>query len=56
MLSINPDAHRKEGFNDMKFGTLIARKGGLSKENCLNAMNFEQISIFFEQKKKKQQL
>jgi DNA polymerase (family 10) len=56
MLSINPDAHRKEGFNDMKFGTLIARKGGLSKENCLNAMNFEQISIFFEQKKKRQQL
>lgn len=56
LLSINPDAHRKEGFNDMKFGTLIARKGGLSKENCLNAMNLEQISVLFEQKKKKQQL
>jgi len=56
MLSINPDAHRKEGFNDMKYGTLIARKGGLSKENCLNAMNLEQISVLFEQNKKKQQL
>jgi DNA polymerase (family X) len=53
LLSINPDAHRKEGFNDMKYGTLIARKGGLSKENCLNALNLEQISILFEQKKKK---
>jgi DNA polymerase (family 10) len=56
LLSINPDAHRKEGFNDMKYGTLIARKGGLSKENCLNAMNLEQISVLFEQTKKKQQL
>ena len=56
LLSINPDAHRKEGFNDMRYGTLIARKGGLSKENCLNAMNLEQISVLFEQKKKKQQL
>ena len=56
LLSINPDAHRKEGFNDMKYGTLVARKGGLSKENCLNAMNLDQISILFEQKKKKQKL
>jgi DNA polymerase (family 10) len=56
LLSINPDAHRKEGFNDMKYGTLVARKGGLSKENCLNAMNLDQISILFEHKKKKQQL
>ncbi|OYX93674.1 MAG: DNA polymerase/3'-5' exonuclease PolX, partial [Sphingobacteriia bacterium 35-40-5] len=56
LLSINPDAHRKEGFNDMKYGTFVARKGGLSKENCLNAMNLDQISILFEQKKKKQKL
>ena len=56
LLSINPDAHRKEGFNDMKYGTLVARKGGLSKEKCLNAMNLEQISILFEQKRKQQAL
>jgi len=56
LLSINPDAHRKEGFNDMKYGTLVARKGGLSKENCLNAMNLDQITLLFEQKRKKQQL
>lgn len=28
-LSINPDAHRKEGFLDMHYGILVARKGGL---------------------------
>jgi DNA polymerase (family 10) len=56
LLSINPDAHRVEGNLDMKYGTLIARKGGLSKLNCLNAMNLEQISRVFEQQKIKLQL
>ena len=53
LLSINPDAHRVEGNLDMKYGTLIARKGGLSSSNCLNAMNLEQISRVFEQQKTK---
>ena len=53
LLSINPDAHRMEGFHDMKYGTFVARKGGLSKNNCLNAMNLEQITQIFDQQKKK---
>ncbi len=53
LLSINPDAHRVEGHLDMKYGTLIARKGGISKLNCLNAMNLEQICSVFEQQKTK---
>ena len=56
LLSINPDAHRIEGFHDMKYGTFIARKGGLSKLNCLNSMSLEQISRVFEQKKNKHPL
>lgn len=56
LLSINPDAHRVEGNLDMKYGTLIARKGGLSKENCLNAMPLEQITKIFEQQKTKLKL
>jgi DNA polymerase (family 10) len=56
LLSINPDAHRVEGNLDMKYGTLIARKGGLSKLNCLNAMNLEQIRKIFEQQKTKHKL
>lgn len=35
-ISINPDAHNKEGIHDIKYGVFAARKGGLSKENCLN--------------------
>lgn len=50
-LSINPDAHRNEGFLDMHFGVLVARKGGLSKEMCLNALSLAEITQTFEKKR-----
>ncbi|HWZ14863.1 MAG TPA: helix-hairpin-helix domain-containing protein [Mucilaginibacter sp.] len=50
-LSINPDAHRKEGFLDMHYGVLVARKGGLYKERCLNALSLQEIKVVFEKKK-----
>jgi DNA polymerase (family 10) len=49
-LSINPDAHRTEGFLDMHYGILAARKGGLNKEMCLNAFSLEEIKKEFELK------
>ena len=51
LLSINPDAHRTEGFNDTKFGLLIGRKGGLTAEKCLNAMSATEIAQYFSHKK-----
>jgi DNA polymerase (family 10) len=51
MLSINPDAHRNSGFRDMEYGTHVARKGGLTKEMCLNALSLAEITKFFEKKK-----
>ncbi len=53
LLSINPDAHRKEGFLDMHYGINVARKGGLSAEKCLNSFNFNEINAYFEQRKLK---
>ncbi|MDN5287055.1 MAG: polymerase/3-5 exonuclease PolX [Mucilaginibacter sp.] len=50
-LSINPDAHRVEGFLDMRFGVLAARKGGLYKEMCLNALSLQDITKVFNKKK-----
>jgi DNA polymerase (family 10) len=50
-LSINPDAHRKEGFLDMHYGILAARKGGLYKEMCLNALSVSEIDAFFSAKR-----
>lgn len=51
LLSINPDAHRMEGFYDMRYGTLIGRKGGLTSAQCLNAMSLQDISEYFSNKK-----
>jgi DNA polymerase (family 10) len=51
LLSINPDAHRNEGFVDMQYGVFVARKGGLSKESCLNSYNLVEIESYFKQKR-----
>ena len=44
MISINPDAHRKEGYHDMHFGVGSARKGGLTKAMTFNAFTLSEIS------------
>ncbi|WP_039865867.1 DNA polymerase/3'-5' exonuclease PolX [Pedobacter sp. BAL39] len=51
LLSVNPDAHRREGFHDMRYGVLIGRKGGLERGQCLNAMSLQDISEYFNNKK-----
>ncbi|MTB52526.1 DNA polymerase/3'-5' exonuclease PolX [Lewinella sp. W8] len=35
-ISINPDAHAMGGIDDIRFGVLAARKGGLTKAACWN--------------------
>jgi DNA polymerase (family 10) len=50
-LSINPDAHRNEGFLDMHYGIAVARKGGLTKEMCLNALSLQDIKQVFLHKR-----
>lgn len=50
LLAINPDAHRNEGFMDMQYGVYVGRKGGLSKEKCLNSFNLVEISAYFKNK------
>ena len=39
ILSINPDAHNVDGYNDIRYGTLAAQKGGLKKENNLSSFS-----------------
>ena len=53
ILSVNPDAHRKEGLLDMRYGIFAARKGGVSADNCLNCMNLQEITAYFEKSKLK---
>ncbi|MCA9839719.1 MAG: hypothetical protein KC422_22620 [Trueperaceae bacterium] len=35
-FSINPDAHHVDGFKDLKYGVMMARKAGLSQEDVIN--------------------
>ena len=41
MISINPDAHSKEGIHNVRYGVYSARKGGLTTAMCLNAMDMD---------------
>lgn len=51
-ISINPDAHSIEGLHDIHYGTLAARKGGLTTEFLFNAMNAEEMKKYLQEKKK----
>lgn len=55
-LSINPDAHEKEAYADMRYGVMVARKGGLSREMTLNALSADALAIYFEARKKRNQV
>ena len=46
LLSIDPDAHYLEGFNDIKYGVLVAQKGGLAKEQNLSSFTLQQFEEF----------
>lgn len=50
-LAINPDAHEMDGYADMKYGVLVGRKGGLTKEMTLNALSGEEIASYFASRK-----
>ncbi|HEY4649853.1 MAG TPA: DNA polymerase/3'-5' exonuclease PolX [Pontibacter sp.] len=51
MLSINPDAHHTSGYDDMKYGVLVGRKGGLTKEMTFNAKSVEEVEAYFNKRK-----
>ena len=41
LVSINPDAHSRSQVDYIRFGVNAARKGGLKKSSCLNALSLE---------------
>ena len=50
-LSINPDAHHTNGYEDMRYGVLMGRKGHLTKEMTFNAKSVEEAAAYFETRK-----
>jgi DNA polymerase (family 10) len=50
-IAINPDAHRIAGLAHAVYGVMAARKGGLTKENVLNAWPVEKVAARLREKK-----
>ncbi len=53
LISIDPDAHAVDAFNDIRYGVLAAQKGGLTKENNLSSFTLQQFEAFLEKQKQK---
>jgi DNA polymerase (family 10) len=51
LISINPDAHALEGFDDCKYGVLAAQKGGLTPQWNLSSMGLAEFQAFLNRKK-----
>jgi len=50
-VSVNPDAHRLDGLQDIRYGVGIARKGWFTREDVVNAWDAGDVSRFFRRKK-----
>lgn len=50
LISINPDAHRKEELYDLAFGVKVARKGWLEKKDIFNALSVEEVKSYLKKK------
>jgi DNA polymerase (family 10) len=53
LISIDPDAHATDGYDDCKYGVLIAQKGGLTKEKNLSSYSLEDFEKFVAEQKSK---
>jgi len=53
LISINPDAHSIEGYQDCKYGVLVAQKAGLTSENNLSSFDLHQMEAFISLQQKK---
>lgn len=52
-LSLNPDAHSMAGYDDMRYGVFMGRKGGLTREMTFNAWPVQKVADYFKARKKR---
>jgi DNA polymerase (family 10) len=55
LISINPDAHSTDGFEDVKYGVIAARKAAVKKENNLSSFALPAFEDFLVQQHAKRQ-
>jgi DNA polymerase (family 10) len=46
LMSINPDAHAIDGFEDCRYGVLVAQKAGLSAAQNLSSFSVAEMMEF----------
>lgn len=46
LISIDPDAHALSGFEDVKYGVLVAQKAGLTKSQNLSSFSLEEFEAY----------
>jgi DNA polymerase (family X) len=51
LFAIDPDAHATEEIDNLQWGVLMARKGGVPKERVLNALPLAQFRAHLEARK-----
>jgi DNA polymerase (family 10) len=52
-LSIDPDAHTTDEFHNIKYGVLVAQKGGLPKNKNLSSYSLKEFEEFLQETKKR---
>lgn len=53
LISIDPDAHSIDEFENIKYGVLAAQKGGLTKEKNVSSFSLKQFEEFLKKQKQK---
>jgi DNA polymerase (family 10) len=53
LISIDPDAHSIEGYDDCRYGVLVAQKAGLTKEKNLSSFSLQAFEAFLVQQHQK---
>ncbi|MDN3655694.1 helix-hairpin-helix domain-containing protein [Ferruginibacter paludis] len=51
LISIDPDAHSLDGFDDIQYGVLAAQKAMVSKEKNLSSFSLQELEAFLLKKK-----
>ncbi|HYF31677.1 MAG TPA: helix-hairpin-helix domain-containing protein [Chitinophagaceae bacterium] len=50
-ISIDPDAHSIDAYDDVKYGTLAAQKGGLTRDKNLSSFSLRQFEDYLRERK-----
>jgi DNA polymerase (family X) len=52
LISIDPDAHNIEGFDDCKYGVLAAQKGGLTARQNLSSFSLKELEAYLSNRRR----